>query len=99
NSTYEIHFFLNDACDPSGFGGGQTPYRLDPPPTTVSVTTDGNGHANFARTAQFLPPGRFLTALARAFSTTSDLPALITSEFSNCKQIAAGDVIFANGFD
>lgn len=99
NSTYEIHFVLNDACDPSGFGGGQTPYRLDPPPSIVSVTTDGNGHANFARTAQFLPPGRFLTALARAFSTTSDLPALITSEFSNCKQIAAGDVIFANGFD
>jgi titin len=95
NSTYEIHFFLNDVCDPGGSGGGQTPY----PATFASVTTDGSGHATFVRSAQSLPTGRYMTALARRFSTTSTLSALITSEFSNCKQIAAGDVIFANGFD
>jgi hypothetical protein len=99
NSTYEIHFFLNDACDAGGFGGGQTPYPLDPPPSFVAVTTDAGGHASFARSAQSLPAGRYLTAMARRFSTTSGVSALITSEFSNCLRIAAGDVIFANAFE
>jgi hypothetical protein len=95
NSGYEIHFFLNDACDAGGHGGGQTPY----PATFVNVTTDASGHADFTQAAQSLPIGRFLTALARRFSTSSALPALMTSEFSNCKLIGAGDKIFANGFD
>lgn len=95
NSTYGIHFFLNDACDPGGHGGGQTPY----PATSINVTTDASGHADFTRTVQSMPVGRYLTALARGFSTTSTLPVLMTSEFSNCKLIGAGDEIFANGFD
>jgi hypothetical protein len=99
NSSYEINFFINDACDPSGFGGGQTPYPLYPAPSFVNVTTDAGGHASFARAAQFLPPGRFLTAMTRGFSTTLPLAALMTSEYSNCRQIGAGDLIFANGFD
>ncbi|MFI4969066.1 MAG: hypothetical protein ACHP7D_02590 [Lysobacterales bacterium] len=63
------------------------------------MTTDAGGNASFSRAAQFLPPGRFLTALARRSSTTADPPALIVSEFSNCEPIASGDLIFANGFD
>jgi hypothetical protein len=98
-STYEIHFYLNDACDAGGFGGGQTPYPLSPAPSFVSVTTDAVGHASFARPAQFLPGGRYLTAMARRFSTVAVPSALITSEFSNCVGITAGDLIFANGFD
>ncbi|MEO5625378.1 MAG: right-handed parallel beta-helix repeat-containing protein [Dokdonella sp.] len=94
NSTYEIHFFLNDACDPGGYGGGQTPY-----PASASVTTDASGHGSFAQPTQFLPAGRYLTALARGFSTTLPVQALMTSEYSNCMLIGAGDRIFANGFD
>lgn len=95
NSTYEIHFYLNDTCDAGGSGGGQTLF----PSTFASVTTDAGGHASFAQPAQFLPAGRYLTALARAFSTTAVIPALMTSEFSNCVLIGAGDTIFANSFD
>ncbi|MEO5561288.1 MAG: right-handed parallel beta-helix repeat-containing protein [Dokdonella sp.] len=94
NSTYEIHFFLNDACDPSGSGGGQTPY-----PASASVTTDASGHGSFAQPTQFLPAGRYLTTLARRFSTTLEVQTLMTSEYSNCMLIGAGDRIFANGFD
>jgi hypothetical protein len=95
NSTYEIHFFLDDACDAGGHGGGLTPY----PATFVNVTTDTSGHADFTRTVQFMPVGRYLTALARGFSTTSTPSALMTPELSNCKLNGAGDKIFANGFD
>jgi hypothetical protein len=37
--------------------------------------------------------------MARRFSTVAVPSALITSEFSNCVGITAGDLIFANGFD
>jgi len=99
NSTYEIHFFYSDTCDVGGFGGGEVPYGLDPPPSIVSVTTDASGHAAFSRSANFLPVGKVLTAVTRAFSTTASPPALISSEYSNCATIVGGDLIFANGFD
>jgi hypothetical protein len=95
NSTYEIHFYLNDTCDAGGSGGGQTLF----PSTFASVTTDASGHAAFNQAVQSLPAGRHLTALARGFSTSASLPALMTSEFSNCVLIGAGDTIFADGFD
>jgi hypothetical protein len=95
NSTYEIHFYLNDNCDAGGSGGGQTLF----PGAFANVTTDALGHAAFNQAVQFLPAGRYLTALARGFSTTSALPALMTSEFSNCVPIGTGDTIFADGFD
>ena len=100
SSTYEIHFFYNDACDPSGFGGGQTPLPLGPPPVIVNVTTDATGNASFTRQTNVLPPGKFLTALTRRFATTPAGPStLIVSEFSACRQIAAlPDLIFMNGF-
>jgi hypothetical protein len=99
NTTYEIHFFYGDTCDAGGFGGGQIPYQLSPPPGGVSVTTDATGHADFSRPAQFLPAGKVLTAVTREFSTVAVPPALITSEFSNCAVIVGADLIFANGFD
>jgi hypothetical protein len=95
-STYEIHFFYNDACDAGGFGGGQTPYPL---PGFVGVTTDAAGHADFTREVDFLPIGKSLTAVARRFATTTVIPALITSEFSNCVPVGAGDPVFLDGFE
>ena len=95
-STYEMQFFYNDACDTGGFGGWQTPYSL---PGFVSVTTDAAGHADFTRDVDFPPVGKSLTAATRSFATTTAIPALITSEFSNCAPAGAGDLVFLNGFD
>ncbi len=100
NNSYEIHFYLNNSCDASGFGGGQTFFPLNPPPVTVNVTTNASGDATFARQTSGLGPGMILTALTRRFATTPGPSALIVSEFSNCRPvISSADLIFRNGFD
>jgi hypothetical protein len=75
NTQFVIEAFLNDACDPSGFGQGQTFLG------TLKVTTGANGVAtintNFARTFR---SGTFITA-------TATLPGSGTSEFSKCLQV------------
>lgn len=63
------------------------------------MTTDASGHGSFTQPTQFLPAGRYLTTLARRFSTTLKVQTLMTSEYSNCMLIGAGDRIFANGFE
>src|SRR5262245_59505973 len=73
NTTFRIEVFANDACDPSGNGGGQSFVRAND-----AVTTDGSGHADFTVTfAQSLPAGTILTATATA-------PDNSTSEFGPC---------------
>ena len=93
NTQSEIHFYITNACDASGYGEG---IAL---PQFVSVTTDSSGHAAFSSPVLYLVEGITVTALNRRFasSTVSGLPELIVSEFSNCKTI--GDEIFADGFD
>jgi hypothetical protein len=98
NSSYQIGIYLNDVCDPSGFGGGQTPFPLDPPPNVINVSTDATGNASFVRQTPGLQAGRFLTALTRGFSTV--MPTFIVSEFSACRRIvASGDLIFLTSFE
>ena len=100
NSGYEIDFYLNDICDPSGFGGAQTYFPLSPPPSGVHVTTDGLGNASFTRQTAGLQPGRLLTALTRGLANTPVPQPFIVSEFSGCRRIvASGDLIFLNGFE
>ena len=71
NTDFTIQFFANEACDPSGFGEGETFLG------STSVTTDGFGDANF--TGVFpVPLGQVITATA-----TTD-PDNNTSEFSCC---------------
>ncbi len=73
NTEYTLEFFSNAACDPSGFGEGQTFVG-----STV-VTTNGSGNASFALTlATSVDLGDFITA------TATD-PNNNTSEFSECK--------------
>lgn len=86
NTTFDLEFFANDACDPSGNGEGQIVLGGG------AVTTDASGNAAF----QFTLPaasavGQFMTA------TATDTVAMTTSEFSACLaivegQIAAGDI-------
>jgi len=89
NSSIYIYFYVNDACDPSGYGEGQT--SLD----FVHVTTDTGGNANFNYQTH-LDAG-FVTAMARRFATTPDDSSLIVSEYSACRRVG-GDVIFVDGF-
>ena len=91
SSHIEIMFYTNAACDPSGFGEGQT--LLD----FVAVDTDATGHATFARDLG-LPSGVFVTALSRRFATDPADFTLMVSEFSACERVGS-ELIFANGFD
>jgi hypothetical protein len=71
NSTFDIDIFSNLACDPSGFGEGQTFLG------TITVSTDGNGDAviNGGLTHS---GGGVITATATNTSTED------TSQFSAC---------------
>ena len=70
NTTFTLEFFLNSACDPTGFGEGQLFIRSMP------VATDTNGSASFSFSAQ-VSSGQRVTATATA-------PNGDTSEFSRC---------------
>jgi hypothetical protein len=100
SSSYEVFFHLDEGCDPSGHGGGQTPLNAGQIPVFVNVTTDVAGNGSYNRQAPFLPPGQFLSAYTRRFATEPGVPALIVSEFSACRQITPlPPLIFANGFE
>ena len=72
STQFELEFFSNTACDPSGFGEGQTPLG------STTVTTDESGGASFAVTfSTAVPQGQFITATAIG-------PNRDTSEFSQC---------------
>ncbi len=78
-TPYEIDFFANDTCDPTGFGEGQTFIG------SRTVTTDVNGDAPIDEefSSGFppdftLPEGDFITATATDSNGN-------TSEFSQCE--------------
>ena len=72
NVTFTIEFFSNGACDPSGFGEGETFIG------STTVTTDGSCQASFAVTLPIaIRSGSFITA------TATD-PNANTSEFAQC---------------
>lgn len=76
NTEYELEFFANEACDPSGFGEGRYFASSD----GDEVTTDGAGQAQFSATLLGLdvPAANSITATATEAGMTQ------TSEFSNC---------------
>lgn len=71
SQTYEVDFFANILCDPSGSGEGQFYMGSRP------VTTDPAGNAVFEFTLPVTAPGRYFTATATS-------PLGDTSEFSPC---------------
>ncbi|HET7698804.1 MAG TPA: lectin-like protein [Vicinamibacterales bacterium] len=73
STLFEIRFFDNATCDPSGFGEGQRQVGVTDFPTNA----DGNGV--FDITFPFaVPAGRALVATARNWASSN------TSEFSQC---------------
>ena len=70
NTVYQIDTYLNDSCDPSGFGEGQEYFQ------TFPQQTDSQGQLQF----QF----SFGGVLDRYFTATATDPDGNTSEFSNC---------------
>ena len=75
NATFQIQFFSNDSCDPSGYGEGKTYLGF------VTVTTNPVGLANFKVTLQTsLANGAFITATATHSANN-------TSEFSQCMTV------------
>jgi len=71
NTTFSIELFSNSACDPSGFGEGQTYLG------SVAVTTDVSGNASFTATITG-------TLGCKSVTATATDPSGNTSEFSNC---------------
>lgn len=99
NSSIDVYFFLNTACDASGNGEGQQ-YLAGAfgSPVFQNVATDAAGNGSFNVNVSFLPPGRFLTSVARRFN--SGAPQLEVSEFSTCRRVvSSGPFVFADGFE
>ncbi|MBI3949247.1 MAG: HYR domain-containing protein [Acidobacteria bacterium] len=74
NTTFNLDFFANPACDVSGHGEGQTFLG------STTATTDGNCNANFSVTLP-LPAGA-----GQIITATATDPEGNTSEFSQCGQ-------------
>ena len=77
STYYTVYVFGNPACDPSGYGQGQTEINAG------TVTTDSSGHANFVLTGQGVSAGTVLSATAVTGSNS-------TSEFGPCLTVGAG---------
>ena len=82
NTQFRIEFFVNDTCDASGNGEGQTFIGF------TNVTTDTNGDAPISTTiAQAFAAGKFITATATKLDVLNN--PVETSEFSACKAVVA----------
>ena len=80
STTFRLEFFANSACDPLGYGEGETFLGF------TDVTTDGTGNVSFTATfATTVAVGQLITA------TATD-PNNNTSEFSACQAVAAAPV-------
>lgn len=79
NGIFRLDFYSNSACDPSGYGEGQTYLG------STSVLTDGSGNAAFRAT---LPSG-LSTGTIVTLTATDTLNN--TSEFSACSTVSSGD--------
>jgi len=78
NTTFTVEFFSNTACDPSGFGQGQSFIGL------ATVTTGADCVVTFNITLPVsVAIGRFITATATDSAGN-------TSEFSVCLQVTCG---------
>jgi VCBS repeat-containing protein len=73
STAFRLEFFASAACDPSGYGEGQTFIG------STSVTTDSSGNASFTSLSFAVPAGQSFTT-----STATD-PNNNTSEFSQCQ--------------
>lgn len=85
NTQFDIEFFANTSCDPSGYGEGQTYIG------STTVTTVGND-VSFSKALPGFNAGQFITATATSVGVR-------TSEFSQCIYVvspAAGTLAFGS---
>jgi uncharacterized repeat protein (TIGR01451 family) len=73
-TTFDVDFYSNVVCDPSGFGEGEV-WRH-----SIPVTTNASGDATF--TASFAHPGAGFITTTATHRTARD-----TSEFSQCRAV------------
>jgi hypothetical protein len=79
---YDFQFFANHACDPSGYGEGESLLG------TVTATPNSSGQAQIDFTpASLVPLSQFITALATDSSMN-------TSTFSNCARVITLSQVF-----
>lgn len=76
NATFTIQFFVNPACDASGYGEGKSYFG------STSVSTDGSGNA----TINAVFP--ILLSATDSVTATATSPTNDTSEFSACRRVA-----------
>lgn len=97
-AVVEVYFYVNTACDPSGYGEAEYVLAGYPSLWHSQGTTDASG--DFAFDAQFnAPVGSFITANTVRLTSDSSSPNSIASELSNCMRVQGPDRIFADGFD
>lgn len=72
NSSFTIHFYGNDSCDPSGHGEGQVYLG------STNIKTDSEGNATISRVLTVAQKYMYITATATDASDN-------TSEFSACR--------------
>ncbi len=80
---YQIDFFANDECDPSGYGEGQRFIGVE------SVTTNDAGNISF--TAVFTDTAVELVSGGDLITATASDPSGNTSEFGECEEIISLD--------
>jgi len=82
NTTFRLEFFSNVACDPSGFGEGETFLG------SADVTTDAAGDVSFSATLPTAAP-----ADQGVITATATDPSNNTSEFSQCQLVPPPPVV------
>jgi CSLREA domain-containing protein len=80
DAAFSLRFFINNACDPSGYGEGETFLGA------INVVTDGSGIADFnVALPEGAPEGSFVTATATDSNNN-------TSEFSACQVVFSSNL-------
>jgi hypothetical protein len=85
---HDVYFYASPACDPSGFGEGQTLILLNNGYGFAHVDTDEQGTRTFAVTLPGVAAGQSITATAADSEDHPAGAATSTSEFSACRTVA-----------
>lgn len=83
DTRFQIDFFANDVCDPSGYGEGQRFIGVE------SVNTNASGNVDF--TATFTGTAISIVNVGNLITATASDPSGNTSEFGKCVEVTGLD--------